>query len=56
MQVNVNNWDDMQNEDLTPINMGVYNCEFGKVRSMCIAQNLYKDIKNENNFYNNIYA
>jgi len=47
---------DMQNQDLIPINMGVYNCEFGKVRSMCIARNLYKDIKNENNFYNNIYA
>lgn len=47
---------DMQNEDLIPINIGIYNCEFGKIRSMCIARNLYKDIKNENNFYNNIYA
>ena len=44
------------NQDLVPYNIKPYDCSFGKMRAECISKDLYNKIKNEKNFYKEVFA
>jgi len=45
-----------QGENLVPINIAPYDCEFGELRAQCVSKEVYDKIKNRDRFYEENYA
>ena len=45
-----------QNQNLVPYNIKPYDCPFGQLRAECIPKNVYEKIKEQGDFYKEIFA